>query len=124
MNDYKRILLVVLGVALLICAGIGIRGAIDSSGAEKARLYNTALQATKQDRFNYAVDSHQGRVIGSGTFTATKPVKFPEMSKTFAYIDKTREEYTMHTREVCSTDSDGNEHCHTETYYSWEYAVS
>lgn len=124
MNDWKRIAVVVMGVALLLLGGFGIKGAIDSDGATKSRLYNTSLQITDGKNFNYAVDTHQGRVIASGPFAATGPVKFPEMSKSFAYVNRTLEHYTMHTREDCTTDSEGHESCHTEVYYTWDYQGS
>lgn len=122
MNDYKRILLVVLTAILLFPVGFAAREAINDNGEKNARMFNTAIQATEQERFNYAIDSHQGKLLGNGQFTPTKLVKFPEMSKQFAAVDKTKEEYTMHTREVCTSDSDGNESCHTETYYTWDDA--
>lgn len=122
MNDYKRVLLVVLAAILLIPVGFTAKAAIDEGGEKNARMYNTAIQATEQDRFNYAIDSHQGKLLGSGEFKPNKLVKFPEMSKQYAAVDKTKEEYTMHTREVCTSDADGNESCHTETYYTWDDA--
>lgn len=120
MNDYKRVLLVVLGAILLIPVGFAAKGAIDAGGAKTARLYNTAIQATEQDRFNYAIDSHQGKLLGSGEFKPNQLVKFPEMSKEYGYVQKTKEEYTEH--ESCYTDDDGVEHC--TTYYTWDYAGS
>ncbi len=122
MNDYKRVLLVVLGAILLFPIGFAARGAINAAGEKNARMFNTAIQATETDRFNYTIDSHQGKLLGSGQFTPTQLVKFPEMSKTFAAVSKTKQEYIMHTREVCTSDSEGNESCHTETYYTWDDA--
>lgn len=120
MNDYKRVLLVVLTAILLLPVGFGIRQAINDGGEKTARMYNTAIQATEQDRFNYAIDSRQGKLIGSGHFKPNQLVKFPEMSKDYAYVQKTKEEYTEH--ESCYTDDDGNEHC--STYYTWDSAGS
>jgi hypothetical protein len=148
MNDYKRVLLVVLGAILLLPVGFGIRQAINDGGEKNARMYNTAIQATEQDRFNYAIDSHQGKVLTYGQFTPTRLVKFPEMSKEFAYVEKTKEKYNRHEREVCETkyrtethtetvpDGEGGyttetvteevpyEECHQEEYYSWDFESS
>lgn len=129
MNDYKRVLLVVLGAILLIPVGFSVREAINANGEKNARMFNTAIQASEQDRFNYAIDSHQGKLLGSGHFTPTQLVKFPEMNKQYAWVEKTKEEYTRHEREVCEDtyDAEGNvsgETCHTEVYYSWDYAGS
>jgi hypothetical protein len=120
MNDYKRVLLVVLTAILLFPIGFAARNAINDSGEKNARMFNTAIQATEQDRFNYAIDSHQGKLIGSGVFTPTESVKFPEMSKDYGYVQKSKEEYTEH--ESCTTDEDGNETC--STYYTWDGAGS
>lgn len=148
MNDYKRVLLVVLGAILLLPVGFGIRDAINDKGEKNARMFNTAIQATEPDRFNYAVDSHQGKVLTYGHFKPTKLVKFPEMSAEFAYVEKIKEEYTRHERTVCETkyrsetrtrsvtNSDGStstetyteqvpyEECHQEVYYTWDHAGS
>lgn len=90
-------------------------------------LYAIVVYGWWQERFNYAIDSHQGKLLGSGHFTPTQLVKFPEMNKQYAAVDKTREEYTRHEREVCTDtyDSEGNvtgEECHTEVYYTWDDA--
>lgn len=124
MNDPKRILIVGIGVPLLLWLGFIIKGAIDSGGEANARRYNTAIQASDADHFNYAIDSRQGLLLGEGDLTADQPVKFPEMNKSFAFVDKIKETYEMHTREVCTEDADGNESCHTETYYEWDFAGS
>jgi hypothetical protein len=122
MNDPKRIIIVFLGAAMAALCFFGIKGHIDSEGYKKQFNYVTAVQATDADHFNYDVDSQQGRVLSSGTFIINpkESVKFDEMNKSYGYVKRTEEHYTMHTRESCSTDSDGNEHCHTETYYTWD----
>jgi hypothetical protein len=98
----------------------GIKGHMDSNGYKNQVNYTTAVQSTKQDDFNYIVDSQQGRVLANGTFTAKgTPAKFDEMNKGYTYVHRSKEHYTMHTREVC-TGSGKTEECHTETYYTWD----
>lgn len=121
MNDPKRIIIVALIAIVMLPLGFFIKAAIDDGGQKTARLYNTAIHVTDAQHFNYSVDTHQGNVITQGNFKADQPAKFGEMNKSFAMVERSKEEYTMHTREVCDTDSDGNEHCHTETYYEWDY---
>lgn len=120
MNDPKRVIIVVLAAILLFPVGFTLRNLINDSGEKNARMYNTAIQATETDRFNYTIDSHQGKLLGYGQFTPSQLVKFPEMSKDYAYVQKSKEKYTEH--ESCSTDDDGNESC--STYYSWDSAGS
>lgn len=121
MNDPKRIIVVFLGVVLLGLSILGIKGHMDSNGYKTQVNYTTAIQATKQDDFNYAVDSQQGRILASGQFKANgKLVSFKEMNKGYALVERTKEHYTMHTRVVCTSDGKGHTQCHTETYYSWD----
>lgn len=125
MNDPKRILVVVLGLIVIGMMAIGIKGHMDSNGYKNQVNYTTAVQSTKQDDFNYIVDSQQGRVLANGDFKAKgSPAKFDEMNKGYTFVNRSKEHYTMHTREVCTSDSDGNEHCHTETYYTWDEVSS
>lgn len=121
MNDPKRILVVLLGLITLIVCASGIKGHIEGEGYKKQVRYVTAIQSEEADRFNYSVDSQQGNLLTHGTFSVKKEalVKFPEMTQAFTYVDRTKEHYTMHTREVCSG-SGKTESCHTETYYEWD----
>lgn len=125
MNDPKRIIIVLLGLVFVGMLALGIKGHMDSSGYKNQVNYTTAVQSTKKDDFNYIVDSQQGRVLANGNFTAKgTPAKFDEMNKGYTYVHRSKEHYTMHTREVCTSDSDGNEHCHTEVYYTWDEVSS
>lgn len=125
MNDPKRILVVLLASIILMLGCFSIKGHMDSEGYKNQVNYTTAVQATDKDHFNYAVDSQQGRILARGKFTTTtkKLAKFPEMTKGFTYVTRTREHYTMHTRTVC-TGSGKTESCHTEIYYTWDAVES
>lgn len=125
MNDPKRILVVLLGLVVLGMMTLGIKGHMDSGGYKNQVNYATAVQSTKQDDFNYIVDSQQGRALANGDFTAKgAPAKFDEMNKGYTYVHRSKEHYTMHTREVCYPDGDGGEDCHTEIYYTWDEVSS
>ena len=136
----------------MVSLGVWLNNKILEGTYEKQRLYQTAIKTSDKDEFNYAIDSRQGNVLTYGTFTFLDLYKFPEMDKEFAYVQKTKEEYTEKEREVCEThyrtetqtqtrteyDADGNayeveyevevevpyEECHTETYYEWDYVES
>lgn len=124
MNDPKRILIVLLGLILVVLGAFGIKHYADGEGYKNQVNYTTAVQATDADHFNYIVDSQQGRVLATGNFTIDKKdaVKFDEMNKSYGYVRRVKEHYTMHTREVCSTDSEGHQYCRIEVYYTWDYA--
>lgn len=123
MNDPKRIAVVAFGLVFLGICTLGIKGHMDSNGYKNQVNYTTAIKTSNQDDFNYTVDSQQGRVLASGEFKTNTGVKFPEMSKKFTYVDRVKEHYTMHTRQVCS--GSGKTHsCHTEVYYTWDQVDS
>lgn len=110
--------LIVLSILVDIAVGAGLL----NHERQHASIYRTALKTTDKDRFNYIVDSQQGKVVSYTKFTGVKPAKFHEMTTKRHYMAVKRdlERYTMHTRTV--TDSKG--HTHTETYWSWDYAGS
>lgn len=132
----------------MIGLGVWINNKVSEGTYEKQRLYQTAIKTTDKGEFNYSIDSRQGNVLTYGTFTFLDLYKFPEMNKEFAYVQKTKEEYNRHEREVCETyyrtetetrteyDTDGEpyeveyevevpyEECHTEEYYEWDYQGS
>ncbi len=108
-------------LTIFISLGIWITEKVVNGAEQELRLYTTALQTKNDTEFNYAIDTRQGNILTWATFESVDSVKFDEMNKSFMSVSKTKEVYTQHEREVCSTDSDGNEHCHTEIYYSWDW---
>lgn len=144
----KKLLLslaVLAGAVFLVFMGVWIEGKITDGAEQKARMYQTAIQTKSDNEFNYSIDTKQGRILAEVTVKAVDLVKFPEMNKEFAKVEKTEERYTRHERTVCETeyrtetrtrtvyDSDGNastetytvevpyQECHQETYYSWDF---
>lgn len=115
--------IIILFLGFVIAIGIGIAGAtaIRNNQYEKAKIYNTSIQATETDRFNYAVDSRQGNVLGSGMFFAKEHMTIEDISGEYFRISKIKERYTRHTRTYeCGTEESPRT-C-TETYYTWDYA--
>lgn len=124
MNDIKRIIIVIIGVVFLSLFAFSIKNHMDSVGYKNQVKYTTAVKAIDKERFNYSIDSKQGRLLATGELSAKGDLaRFSEMTKGFSYVERTKEHYTMHTREVC-TGSGKTESCHTEVYYTWDYAGS
>lgn len=119
MNDPKRILVVLLGFILLCGFAFSIKNHMDSDGYKTQVEYTTAIQATDKTHFNYAVDTQQGNLLANGQFaTDSKDLtKFPEMTKGFTYVRRTKEHYTMHEYTTCSGKPTV---CTTHIYYSWD----
>lgn len=120
----KKILLslgVLAGAVFLSFCGTWIHGAITNGAEQKARMYQTAVQAANDRELNYSIDTKQNYVFSYVTIKGVDTVKFPEMNKEFPAVSKTEETYTRHEREECTYDDEGNvEECHTEYYYTWD----
>jgi hypothetical protein len=117
MNDPKRIIVIFLVFIMVTIGILSIKVSAEYAGYKKQVLYTTAIQVTDKEHFNYAVDSQQGNLLANGQFnTESKDlVKFPEMTKAFTYVERTKEHYTMHTQ----TYTCGKSTC-IRTYYSWD----
>lgn len=117
MNDIKRIVIVLIGSTVLCLCAFGLKGYAEDKGYETQVNYITATQVSEKDRFNYAVDSRQGRILTNGNFTATSNLaKFDEMTKGYTYVKRSKEHYTMHTQ----TYQCGKSTC-IRIYYSWDF---
>lgn len=115
-----------MGVAiffLMIALGFPISGKVTDKASDKAEVYSKALKIKDADMFNYAVSTRQGALITEGEFEAVDPVKFDEMTESFAYVTKTREDYVQKIRHIPEErDSKGNvtSPARTEIYWEWD----
>jgi len=86
------------------------------------KQYEQSLKIdNNSDQFIYAIETNVGDVLSYGKFLSLQPQSIPELIGEYSIIEKVTEEYTMHIDLVCTTDGDGNQSCHTETSYSWDY---
>lgn len=93
-----------------------------SNANQQASYYQTMQVANDTDRMNYLMSTSGGRTgINKAKIHAVDSVKRDELNKDYQYIERTREEYTMHTETYTTTDSKGNSTIHTRTYWSWDY---
>ncbi|AYQ24725.1 hypothetical protein [Enterococcus avium] len=121
----REIILCIAITAILVGFGFLLSGKVLESSSDKERIYNTAIKARTKEDFDYSLETEQGNLISEGTFTAVSPVSFSELDQRFSYVCKTREVYTMHTRQVPQYDSKGNLTGYTtEVYWTWDYAGS
>lgn len=121
----KRELIVsVVIVAFLMSLGFLISEKINEHIADKQREYNQAIQIDSPELFAYGLETNVGNAFVYGELKALDPVTFPEIGGKYFEIEKEREEYTRHEREVEHTDSEGKRYYTTEVYYSWDWASS
>lgn len=110
-----------LGFTIAMGIGFSITNLIRERQYETAKMYNTAVQADEAERFNYAIDSRQGNLLGSGIFTAKDTVTIEELAGEYFRIEKDKERYTRHT-ETYSCGTEESPRTCTRTYYTWDYA--
>jgi hypothetical protein len=116
--ERNKIYAAVITGILLLALSFPVKNAVISSAQKEQAVVQKATRVEDKTKFDYAIRTQQGHILTYGKIKTTKPVKFPEMKKSYLQVEKTREEYTMHTRTV--TDSKGN--THVETYWTWDYA--
>lgn len=115
-SDRHRISLGIFIGAVAICGCFILRNIFIDHANSEIQKYNTAVRVEDNNKFNYAVDSKQGRIISSGEFKTKDPVKFENFDGEYMKIIRILEEYRPHTYTTCS--SKGK--CQTHTYYSWD----
>ena len=107
-------------VALMLIFGFSISGYIADKVEDKKRMYNQALQIDSKDMFEYGMSTNVGNAFVYGELKAVDTVAYEEIEGAYLWIEKEREEYTRHEREVEHTDSEGHKYYTTEVYYTWD----
>ena len=119
----REILFGVIIVLVMLAIGFGISGAIKEYAQSKAEKYTTAVRIEDAGQFSYGMSTDFGNALVYGTLQAGQPVTYPELEGEYLEISMVEERYTMHTRTVTYTDSNGRSHTKTETYWTWDYDV-
>ena len=110
-SDRHRISLGIFIGAVAIFGCFILRNIFIDQANSEIQKYNTAVRVEDNDKFNYAVDSKQGRIISSGEFKTKDSVKFENFDGEYMKIIRILEEYRPHTYTTC--DSKGK--CRTHT---------
>lgn len=106
----------VLGMSYLIS------NTVTENMSQTAYYYRTAQKADDKKQFDYLFKTQAGRIgVNKAEITVSDPVKeFPELKGKYSYVEKTREDYTMHT----STSTNSKGHTTTRTWWQWDYEGS
>lgn len=111
-------------VALMLIFGFSISGMIADHVEDKKRMYNQALQVETPEMFKYGMETNVGNAFVYGELAAVDTVTYDEIGGCWLWIEKSREEYRRHEREVEHEDSKGNTYYTTEVYYTWDTVYS
>lgn len=120
----REILASIAIVLVMLIVGMSFSGDIRRATLEKKQEYNTAVDITTDERFDYGLRTDAGRAFCYGILSAVDTVMDDRIPGEFMYIYCEEQHYNAHTRTVTRTDAKGHTYTTTEVYYSWDHAGS
>lgn len=126
----REIIVSIAIIAAFLIGGFLISGRIQDGIDDANARYNTAVKIDCLDNnelFVYGMRTNIGNAFVYGKLEAVDIVSYPEVDGEYMEIKKTKEKYTMHTRQVAHTMTvNGKTQIYyiTEVYYTWDYAGS
>ncbi len=110
-------------ISVLLIFGMIISSRISEYQLDKNEMYNKAIKIDSFDLFSYGMKTNVGNAFVYGDLEVIDPVSYPELDGEYMYVEKVKEEYTRHTREVSNTRTvNGKTETYytTEVYYTWD----
>lgn len=125
----REVLFSIIVILVMLAIGFVIHGNISDSLIEKYSKYDTALQIQDdRDLFEYGMKTGVGNAFVYGDLKAVDTVSYPEIKGEYSYIEKTKEQYTKHTKMVkkTRTNSKGEKETYEveEEYWTWDVISS
>ena len=118
----REVLASVSIIAILLLIGVLISSKISEHQMDKNEIYNKAVKIKESDIFEYGMRTNVGNAFVNGELKAVDTVTYPEIDGEYMYVEKVKEQYTMHTRTVTYTTGSGkNRQTHTRTEYYWTW---
>ena len=110
-------------IVVMILIGVLISEKISEHQMDKNEVYNKAVKIESTDLFQYGMDTNVGNAFVYGDLKAIDTVTYPEIGGEYMYVEKVKERYTKHTRQVSHTKTvNGKTQTYytTETYWTWD----
>ena len=85
-----------------------------------SQVYNRAFKAQTVEQFQYGAQTNIGNALMFGTLSAKESVSTEHADGQYMSLEVIKQHYTMHTRIVTTTDSEGHTTTSTEIYHSWD----
>lgn len=115
----REILASISIIAVMILIGILISSKISEYQMDKNEKYNKAVKIESQEMFQYGMDTNVGNAFIYGDLEAVDMVTYPEIGGEYMYVEKVKERYTRHTRQVRHSNGKTTWYT-TETYWTWD----
>lgn len=119
----REILASVSIIAVMLLIGVLISSKISEHQLDANEVYNKAIKIDNTDLFQYGMDTNVGNAFVYGDLVAVDTVTYPEVGGEYMYIEKVKERYTQHTRQVAHTrtvNGKSQTYYTTETYWTWD----
>jgi PKD repeat protein len=110
-------------IAVMLVIGVLISGWLAEVQADQNEKYNKAIKIRSADIFEYSMRTNVGNAFVYGDLEAVDIVTYPEIGGAYMYVEKIKEHYTRHTRQVAHTRTvNGKTETYytTETYWTWD----
>lgn len=107
-------------LAIMLIIGFIIGGKLNEYDQDQNAKYLKAQKIEDKDIFEYSMKTNTGNAFVYGQLKAVDPVSNKDIKGDYMLLVRIREEYTMHTRTVTTTDSKGRTHTRIETYWTWD----
>lgn len=124
MEITKREIIISISIsAVMLIIGLFIAGKITDMQNDRNAEYQKAVHIEDSELFQHGMDTNIGNAFVYGDLRAVDAVTFDEIGGKYLYVEKIKEEYTMHTRVVTYTTGSGKTmqtHTRTETYWTWD----
>lgn len=104
-------------IAIMLLISVLISGKISDWMMDKNAEYNKAAKIESLDLFEYGMRTDVGNAFVYGDLLAVDAVTYPEIGGSYMYVEKVKERYTEHTRQVAHTRTVNGK---TQTYYTTE----
>ena len=123
----REIIVSISIIAVMILIGVLISEKISEHQMDKNEVYNKAVKIESTDLFKYGMDTNVGNAFVYGDLKAVDTVTYPEIGGEYMYVEKVKEKYTIHTRQVAHTrtvNGKSQTYYTTETYWTWDRVSS
>lgn len=117
-------------ISIMLMIGFYISWKIQDKIDDANSIYMTAVKidsSSNNDLFVYSMNTNVGNAFVYGNLKAVDPVTFPEIGGEYMEVEKVKEVYRRHTRQVAHTRTVNGKtttYYTTEVYYSWDRAGS
>ena len=119
----REILASISIIAIMLLIGVLIAGKISEHELDQNEKYNKAIKIDTQELFEYGMRTNVGNAFVYGDLKAVDTVTYPELDDSYMYVEKIKERYTKHTRQVAHTrtvNGKSQTYYTTETYWTWD----